>query len=191
VEGEEGDAATGAAGAGTAGGAGAAAGGGDDLGYDAMPGNIYAQLPPNNPELTDRHRKKLRPPEVMRVGTTRTAWVNFADNCAVLKREKEHVQSFFLAELGTTGSIDGSARFLIKGRYLPKYIENLLRHYIQDYVTCHMCRSLDTDLTRDAVSRLYFLSCKACGSQRSVLPIKAGFHATARGERKKAREAAS
>jgi translation initiation factor 2 subunit 2 len=38
-------------------------------------------------------------------------------------------------------------------------------------------------------SRLYFMGCKACGSTRSVAPIKAGFHATARGERKKAREA--
>lgn len=108
-----------------------------------------------------------------------------------MKREKEHVQSFFLAELGTTGSIDGSDRFLLKGRYLPKYIENLLRKYITEYVTCHMCKSLETELTRDPVTRLFFLSCKACGSQRSVTAIKAGFHATSKGERKKAREAAS
>ena len=30
---------------------------------------------------------------------------------------------------------------------------------------------------------------QACGSARSVAAIKAGFHATAKGERKKAREA--
>jgi hypothetical protein len=33
------------------------------------------------------------------------------------------------------------------------------------------------------------MNCKACGSTRSVAPIKAGFHATTKGERKKAREA--
>ena len=97
--------------------------------------------------------------------------------------------SFFLAELGTTGSIDGSERFLIRGKYPPKYVENLLRKYITEYVKCVMCNSLETELHRDAESRLFFLNCKSCGSQRSVAPIKAGFHATARGERKKAREA--
>jgi translation initiation factor 2 subunit 2 len=181
--------------------------------YDGMLSDLYTLLHEKNPELTDRHRKKIRPPEVMRVGSTRTAWINFKDNCiryaacfhlyetfgrlahilsvCSMKREKDHVLSFFLAELGTTGSIDGSERFLMRGRYLPKAIENLLRRYIQEYVTCHMCKSLETELARDAVSRLYFLSCKACGSQRSVAPIKAGFHATSKGDRKKAREAAS
>ena len=38
--------------------------------------------------------------------------------------------AFFLAELGTTGSIDGSDRLLVRGKYLPKYIESLLRKYI-------------------------------------------------------------
>ena len=70
-----------------------------------------------------------------------------------------------------------------------RYVENLLRKYITEYVKCHMCNSLETELHRDAESRLFFLNCKSCGSQRSVAPIKAGFHATARGERKKAREA--
>ena len=48
-------------------------------------------------------RKKLKPPQVMRVGTTRTAWVNFKEICNMMKRTPDHVQSFFLNELGTTG----------------------------------------------------------------------------------------
>lgn len=126
-------------------------------------------------------------------------------------------QSFFLAELGTTGSVDGNDRFLMKGawgwvgyweeeeplaaapllppppapagKYQPKYVETLLRKYIAEYVTCAMCKSLDTELTRDPISRLYFTTCKACGSQRSVAAIKAGYHATGKGERRKARDA--
>ena len=54
-----------------------------------------------------------------------------------------------------------------------------------------MCRNTETDLRRDNVSRLFFMDCKACGSSRSVAPIKAGFHATSKGERRKARDAAS
>ncbi len=124
-----------------------------------------------------------------RVGTTRTAWTNFNEICVGMKRSPEHVLSFFLAELGTTGSIDGSHRLLMRGKYQPKYIESLLRKYIQEYVICAMCRNLATDLTRDAETRLWFMNCKSCRCARSVAAIKAGFHATAKGERKKAREA--
>jgi hypothetical protein len=38
------------------------------------------------------------------------------------------------------------------------------------------------ELTRDAITRLWFMNCKACGSARSVAAIKAGFHATAKGD---------
>lgn len=75
------------------------------------------------------------------------------------------------------------------GRHDNKKIESLIRKYVIAYVNCSMCNSWNTDLTRDAMSRLYFMNCKACGCQRSVSAIKFGFHATGRGERKKARAA--
>jgi translation initiation factor 2 subunit 2 len=77
---------------------------------------IYALLNANNPELIGRERKKLKPPAVSRVGTTRTAWTNFREICAGMRRSPDHVLSFFLAELGTTGSIDGSDRLLVRGK---------------------------------------------------------------------------
>jgi translation initiation factor 2 subunit 2 len=97
--------------------------------------------------------------------------------------------SFVSAELGSEASLDGSMRLILKGRYVPKQAESLLKKYIMEYVTCHMCRNPDTSLTRDAVTRLYFLQCEACGSRRSVAPIKSGFHATMRADRKAAKKA--
>jgi len=161
------------------------------MSYEEMLSRVYAQLLENNPELLGREKKRLKPPQVSRVGTTRTAWTNFKDICAGLKRTPDHILSFYLAELGTTGAIDGSDRLLLRGKYQPKYVESLLRKYIVEYVQCQMCRNTETDLRRDNVSRLFFMDCKACGSSRSVAPIKAGFHATSKGERKKAREMAS
>jgi hypothetical protein len=49
--------------------------------YDDMLSRVFTLLYANNPELTDRTRKKVKPPQVMRVGTTRTAWVNFKEIC--------------------------------------------------------------------------------------------------------------
>ena len=104
-----------------------------------------------------------------------------------LHRQPEHVMSFLLAELGTDGSVDGKKQLILKGRFPAKNIESLLKKYIVEYVTCHMCRSPETSLTRDSVTRLYFLDCEACGSRRSVAPVKSGFHATSRADRRKAK----
>jgi translation initiation factor 2 subunit 2 len=108
-----------------------------------------------------------------------------------MKRDPDHVFRFFLAELGTTGSIDGNQRFMIKGKYVPKYIESLLKKYIAEYVTCHMCRGVDTKLVRDNVSRMYFMQCSSCGASRAVATIQKGYHATGRGERRAARNTAT
>lgn len=93
-----------------------------------------------------------------------------------------------MAELGTEGSIDGNQRLVIRGKYVPKYIESLLRKYIVEYVTCKMCRSPTTTLTKDSVSRLYFMLCEDCGSGRCVAPIRSGFHAQTRADRRAARK---
>jgi translation initiation factor 2 beta subunit (eIF-2beta)/eIF-5 len=49
---------------------------------------------------------------------------------ARMHRLPEHVFSFFMSELATEGSIDANMRLVIKGRYVPKQIESLLKKYI-------------------------------------------------------------
>jgi translation initiation factor 2 subunit 2 len=36
--------------------------------------------------------------------------------------------------MGTTGSVDGSSRLVIKGRFQQKQVENVLRRYIGELV---------------------------------------------------------
>jgi translation initiation factor 2 subunit 2 len=43
----------------------------------------------------------MKPPMLMRIGTKKTLWANFADICGSMKRNPEHVRQFFEAELGT------------------------------------------------------------------------------------------
>lgn len=155
---------------------------------DELLARIMSKLHENNPELTDRKRQTMKPPQLMRVGTKKTLWVNFQEICQMMHRNPEHVLQFTLAELGTEGSIDGNQRLVIRGRYVPKYIESLLRKYITEYVSCQMCRRPNTTLTRDSVSRLYFVHCQDCGSSRSVAAIRSGFHAATRADRRAARK---
>lgn len=93
-----------------------------------------------------------------------------------LHRQPKHLLDFLLAELGTSGSVDGNSQLIIKGRFQQKQIENVLRRYIKEYVTCHTCRSPDTILQKD--TRLFFLQCETCGSRCSVASIKSGFQVT-------------
>jgi len=157
-----------------------------DYNYTELLERVFSLLHEKNPALSTRKRYSMPPPQLVRVGTRKTMWTNFAQICSLMHRQPEHVMSFLLAELGTDGSIDGNQRLVIKGRYQPKQAESLLKKYIVEYVTCHMCRNPETSLTRDSVTRLYFLQCESCGSRRSVAPIKSGFHATMRQERRKA-----
>jgi len=157
--------------------------------YPILLDRIMNILHAQNPDLIEKKRRNMKPPQLQRVGTKKTLWVNFQEICTMMQRPPEHVFQFFMAELGTEGSIDGNQRLVIRGKYVPKYIESLLRKYIVEYVTCQMCRSPNTELTKDSVSRLYFCNCRDCGSTRSVAPIRSGYHATSRADRRAARNA--
>merc|ERR1711874_463564 len=117
----------------------------------------------------------MHSPQVVRVGSKKTAFANFSEIAKMLHRQPKHLLAFLFAELGTSGAIDGSNQLIMKGRFQQKHIENVLRRYIKEYVTCHTCRSPDTILNKE--TRLFFLQCMTCHSRCSVQTIKTGFQA--------------
>merc|ERR1712048_1110539 len=130
----------------------------------------------------------------------KVAWVNFSEICPMMKRPVDHVMQFVLAEFGTEGSLSGTAttrsqgsgsdgQLILKGRYLPKHCESLLRKYIKEYVTCEMCKSANTQLKKDSSTRLFTVNCDNCGASRTASSIKSGYHAVTRGDRKAAKAA--
>ncbi|RHZ68810.1 hypothetical protein Glove_293g15 [Diversispora epigaea] len=147
-----------------------------DYTYPELLGRVFHILRQNNPELAgEKRRYTIVPPAVHREGNKKTIFANVADICKRMHRQPEHVIQFLFAELGTSGSIDGAQRLIIKGRFQQKQLENVLRRYIVEYVTCKTCKSPDTILTKE--SRIFFQQCESCGSTRSVSAIKTGFKA--------------
>ncbi|GAB7349960.1 hypothetical protein MBLNU459_g0652t2 [Dothideomycetes sp. NU459] len=146
--------------------------------YPLLLTRFFSQLQLHNPDLASSGSKsyKIPPPQCLREGNKKTIFANIAEICKRMKRTDEHVTQFLFAELGTSGSVDGSRRLVIKGRFQQKQIENVLRRYIVEYVTCKTCRSPDTELNKGE-NRLYFVTCNSCGSRRSVTAIKTGFSA--------------
>jgi len=154
--------------------------------YQLLVTRFFSLIQSHHPDLLSSGSKSYRipPPQCLREGNRRTIFANIADICKRMKRTEEHVMQFLFAELGTSGSVDGSRRLVIKGRFQQKQIENVLRRYIVEYVTCKTCRSPDTELNKGE-NRLYFVTCNSCGSRRSVTAIKTGFRGQV-GRRKKA-----
>ncbi|KAL2877393.1 translation initiation factor eIF-2 beta subunit [Colletotrichum sp. CLE4] len=148
------------------------------LSYSLLLNRFFHQLSQKNPDhaLSGSKSYKIPPPQCMREGNKKTIFANIAEICKRMKRTEEHVTAYLFSELGTSGSVDGSRRLVIKGRFQQKQLENVLRKYIIEYVTCKTCKSADTELSKGE-NRLYFITCNSCGSRRSVTAIKTGFSA--------------
>merc|ERR1711977_241909 len=126
--------------------------------YEQLLSRFFTLLAQKNPDHASSGSRsyKIPPPQCLREGNKKTIFANIAEICKRMKRTDEHVTSYLFAELGTSGSVDGSRRLVIKGRFQQKQIENVLRRYIMEYVTCKTCRSPDTELNKGE-NRLYFI----------------------------------
>ena len=78
---------------------------------------------------------------------------------------------------------------VLVGGYMAKHFLRLIRKYIDDYVRCVDCKSLDTTIVKEEKTRLTYLKCNKCTASRTVSQIQSIYVATKRGERKKAKMA--
>jgi len=147
----------------------------ESIQYPLLLHRFFVQLHDRHPDLIGASGKnyKIPPPQCFRDGNKKTIFANLLETSKRLKRNEEHVIQFLLAEMGTTGSVDGNKRLVIKGKFSSKQIENILRRYIQEYVSCKTCRSLNTEIAKGE-NRLWYITCQSCGSRRTVPAIKTG-----------------
>lgn len=105
---------------------------GKPITYDSLLSRFFVLLHDSHPDLASSGGKsyKIPPPQCLREGNKKTIFANIAEICKRMKRTDEHVTQFLFAELGTSGSVDGNRRLVIKGRFQQKQIENVLRRYI-------------------------------------------------------------
>lgn len=144
----------------------------EDYDYVHLLDRFYTVLREKNPSLACRKRQVIPPPILHSVGK-KTMWSNFAVIVGILKRTVDHVQSYINYELSTDSSIDGNMRLIIKGKYSSKNLEPVLKKYIIEYVSCSGCKSHETSLIKDPITRVSFIKCDTCKSSRSINAIKA------------------
>lgn len=154
-----------------------------DHAYDALLQRLCAQLAKSECAVPAAQKKRtLPPPQLYRDGGKRMVWANFTEMCAALHRDPSHVMSYYCTELGTTASLDGCGRMVIRGRFTSEQVQRVLITYVSHYVSCHTCKGLDTHLTRrDAIT---FVECGSCQSARGLTCVQRGYVARV-GRRKK------
>lgn len=152
--------------------------------YDQLLTRIYVKM--GQERDTSSLRFKLKPPKTERIGSKKTAWINFRQTCESLNRPEDHLSLFISSEVGALCSITQDGALLIRGIFPAMKLESCVKKYIEMYVKCQMCRSLQTELFKDPASRLMMINCGFCKAVRTVQPITAGFHATTKADRKKA-----
>lgn len=129
---------------------------------------IYGNLRSKHPTLCVNKKLVIPPPQVLSLSSKKTMISNFNEIISIINRQIEHVQSFFISELSTNCNIDSMSRMIIKGKFSQKQLESIFRKYINMYVLCDSCNKHNTTLIRDSLTRIYFLKCDVCLSQRSV-----------------------
>ncbi|KAK7015842.1 translation initiation factor eIF-2 beta subunit [Paramarasmius palmivorus] len=103
-----------------------------DYTYQELLTRFYTLLHAANPALlstSSQKRYTIAPPSIHREGNKKTIFANVTDICKRMHRQPEHVIQFLFAEMGTTGSVDGAGRLVIKGRFQQKQVENVLRSF--------------------------------------------------------------
>lgn len=149
---------------------------------------------PAHPSLQrddERRRSNVPPPQLARVGGRRVAICNLGAIASALHRTPTHLRDFLLAELATTGSLDGATECLtVLAALQQKHVEALVRKYVHEYVACGECKALDTRIAKAGAKGGDYLRCACCSAERQLAPITDGFRAVRRGERRLQRAAA-
>jgi len=101
------------------------------------------------------------------VRKSRKTFVNVVLLARQLNRQAEHLARFISKSFGTEGSINKEGCLVLSGSFLQSAVEKTIRQFIELYVVCKSCDSVEeTFITRE--NKLYFLKCEKCKASRCV-----------------------
>ncbi|KAI5151574.1 translation initiation factor 2 subunit 2 [Enteropsectra breve] len=118
-----------------------------------------------NRQRSDDGEKLKLPLSVVR--RSRKTFVNIVEVATRLNRQPEHMAHFISKGLFVEGSINKDGLLILDGSFLQSDVERVLRSFIEIYVVCKSCDSVDeTNIVKE--NKLFFLRCEKCKSSRCV-----------------------
>lgn len=140
-----------------------------ELEYEYLLENAMSLLHKSTIEL---NMKKKVPLDIKREAGQKTS-INLEVVSKSLNRNSDHLKTFILKELHTTGSVNIEGRLILRGVFIKSKVQSVVKRFIEMFVKCLVCNKFDTEILRE--KRMWFLSCKRCQSKRSV-EIDGGFY---------------
>ncbi|MCY0852086.1 MAG: translation initiation factor IF-2 subunit beta [Thermoplasma acidophilum] len=113
-------------------------------------------------------RLKIPDPEIIREGKA-TIIRNFQDIVDIINRDPEHIIKFLTREFGTN-IVQNGRRLIINRKLTLEELLDKMNEYINTYVRCYECGSLDTEIQKSG--RISLLVCKACGAQHPIHSVR-------------------
>jgi translation initiation factor 2 subunit 2 len=108
------------------------------------------------------------------VRKSRKTYINVVTIANQLNRQPEHVSHFISKFLLSEGTINKEGQLILSGSFLQSAVEKALRQFIEIYVVCKSCESVeDTFICKE--NKLYFLKCEKCKASRCVGNTVEGF----------------
>jgi len=120
------------------------------------------------PEVASKRERLELPRIIHSVIGIRTTIHNFKEIAEALNRDPRHLLKFLTREMATAAAMQES-RVMFKGKFSRETFQRLLQRYMDQYVTCPICKRPDTKIARE--KRLLFLVCEACGAKSSIRPL--------------------
>lgn len=129
--------------------------------YEQMLKKVRSKIP-----RVASKRERLELPRIRHsVAGMRTIFHNFRDTADALNRNPHHLLKFLSREMATAATLQ-ELRAIFKGKFSRQTLERLLQRYMDQFVTCPICKLPDTKIVKER--RLTFLVCEACGAKSSI-----------------------
>jgi len=132
-----------------------------EYGYEELLKKARSQIP----EVASKRERLELPRIIHSVIGMRTTIHNFKEIAEGLNRDSRHLLKFLTREMATAATMQES-RIIFQGKFSRMTFERLLQRYMEQFVTCPVCKRPDTKIVKE--KRLSFLICEACGAKSSI-----------------------
>lgn len=143
-----------------------------------LPSNLqYYNLLTKAMDILNKNREEEN--EKLKLGLcvvrkNRKTFINVVKIAKILNRQPEHLCHFISKSLLAEGSINKEGQMVLSGSFLQSTIEKSIRHFIDQFVICKSCESVDdTYIAKE--NKLFFLKCDKCKGSKCVGSNVEGF----------------
>lgn len=133
----------------------------DNYKLDFLLDRIY-----NNQQISNTKTRINLPKLQIHCENRKTFFSNYYKICQELNRNENDFIKFVQKELSTGTSINGNNELVIDGTYREKNMEKIIMNYIENYVKCRMCKSLQTQINKEQRNTVLF--CNKCKASTTI-----------------------